>query len=121
MTTLPRETAVIIIGGGIAGTALACNLADADIPVVLLERQKTYRDRVRGEVLNCWGIQEARELGVDEAFVDRRRKLRPPIRRIRRNPQPRRRRSPSSRRQRDAARHPRSPHRRPPRTMPSTR
>jgi len=69
MITPSQEVAVVIVGGGIAGSALAWNLAAADIPVLLLESQQNYRDKVRGEVLNCWGVHEARALGVDEALT----------------------------------------------------
>ncbi len=55
---------VVVVGGGIGGSALAFALADAGIDTVVLERQKTHTDRVRGEVVNCWGVREARELGV---------------------------------------------------------
>jgi flavin-dependent dehydrogenase len=46
----PREAfEVIIIGGGIAGNALAAVLARAGKAVLVLERSTVYRDRVRGE------------------------------------------------------------------------
>ena len=41
---------VAIVGGGIAGAALATVLARDGYQVLLLERQTTYRDKVRGEV-----------------------------------------------------------------------
>ena len=45
---------VAIVGGGIAGAALATVLARDGYTVLLLERQTSYRDKVRGEVLVCW-------------------------------------------------------------------
>ena len=45
----PREAfEVVIIGGGIAGNALATVLARAGRAVLVLERATVYRDRVRG-------------------------------------------------------------------------
>jgi len=65
------ETAdVVIVGGGIAGSALAAALAEDELDVLLLERQTTYRDKVRGEVINCWGVEELRELGLEDAVLD---------------------------------------------------
>ena len=42
---------VAIVGGGIAGAALATVLARDGCEVLLLERQTSYRDKVRGEIL----------------------------------------------------------------------
>ena len=36
---------VVVVGGGIAGSALAGRLAEAGLEVLFLERQATYRDR----------------------------------------------------------------------------
>jgi menaquinone-9 beta-reductase len=59
---------VAIVGGGIAGAALAIVLARAGLQVLVLERQNEYRDRVRGEYLANWGVLEARELGLEDVF-----------------------------------------------------
>jgi flavin-dependent dehydrogenase len=42
---------VVIVGAGIAGASLATVLARSGIEVVVLERQREYRDRVRGEFM----------------------------------------------------------------------
>ncbi|MGV9680351.1 FAD-dependent oxidoreductase [Nocardia sp. NPDC003482] len=60
------DTDVIIIGGGIAGSALGYALASFGIETTILERQTVHQDRVRGEVINCWGVREAQELKVLE-------------------------------------------------------
>ncbi|MFY1699584.1 NAD(P)/FAD-dependent oxidoreductase [Solwaraspora sp. WMMA2101] len=60
---------VVIVGGGIAGAAAACDLSAHGMSVMLLEKQTQYRDLVRGEWLAPWGIAEAQWLGVDDAFV----------------------------------------------------
>jgi 2-polyprenyl-6-methoxyphenol hydroxylase-like FAD-dependent oxidoreductase len=60
---------VAIVGGGIAGSSLAVVLARGGLDVVVLERQRDYRDRVRGEYMANWGVLEARELGVENIFL----------------------------------------------------
>jgi 2-polyprenyl-6-methoxyphenol hydroxylase-like FAD-dependent oxidoreductase len=66
----PREAfEVIIIGGGIAGNALAAVLARAGKAVLVLERSTVYRDRVRGEGVQPWGVAEARRLGLHETLT----------------------------------------------------
>jgi len=60
---------VVIIGGGIAGNALATVLARAGRAVLVLERSTVYRDRVRGELFQPWGVAEARRLGLYEALM----------------------------------------------------
>ena len=50
---------VIIIGGGIAGSALAAVLARKGRAVLVLERSTVYRDKVRGEFFHAWGVAEA--------------------------------------------------------------
>lgn len=61
---------VVVVGGGIAGGALATALARGGLDVVMLERQTAYRDKVRGEVFLPWGAAEARTLGLDQALLD---------------------------------------------------
>jgi menaquinone-9 beta-reductase len=46
---------VAIVGGGIAGGALAVRLARAGLAVTVLERSAEFRDRVRGETMFPWG------------------------------------------------------------------
>jgi 2-polyprenyl-6-methoxyphenol hydroxylase-like FAD-dependent oxidoreductase len=60
---------VVIVGGGIAGSALATVLARAGKAVLVLEREAVYRDRVRGEFLQPWGVAEAMHLGVHAALA----------------------------------------------------
>jgi 2-polyprenyl-6-methoxyphenol hydroxylase-like FAD-dependent oxidoreductase len=61
---------VAIVGGGIAGAALATVLAREGYDVLLLERQTTYRDKVRGEVLVCWGVAEMLALDLEKPLLD---------------------------------------------------
>ena len=55
---------IVIIGGGIGGSALATVLARYDIDVVILERETSYPDRVRGEFIAPWGVAEFKRLGL---------------------------------------------------------
>ncbi len=55
---------LIVIGGGIAGASLARSLAGRGARVMVLEREPVFRDRVRGELVQPWGVAEARELDI---------------------------------------------------------
>jgi len=57
---------VIIVGGGLGGAALGKSLAEKGIRVLVLERETTFRDRVRGEYVHPWGVTEAQTLGLYE-------------------------------------------------------
>lgn len=61
---------VVIVGGGIAGPALAAQLTPTGLSVLLLERQLSFRDRVRGEYMQPWGAAEMLRLGLERALVD---------------------------------------------------
>jgi 2-polyprenyl-6-methoxyphenol hydroxylase-like FAD-dependent oxidoreductase len=61
---------VVIVGGGIAGSALATVLARDGVEVLVLERQTSYRDKVRGEVMVCWGVAEMLRLGLEKPLLD---------------------------------------------------
>jgi len=70
MMPLPQQTfEVIVIGGGIAGNALAAVLARAGRAVLVLERSTVYRDKVRGEIFHAWGVAEAQRLGLYETLI----------------------------------------------------
>jgi 2-polyprenyl-6-methoxyphenol hydroxylase-like FAD-dependent oxidoreductase len=56
------EPDVVIVGAGIAGGALGTVLARAGLEVVLLERENSYPDRVRGEYMAPWGVTELTKL-----------------------------------------------------------
>ncbi len=60
---------VVVVGGGIAGAALAGALARAGRQVLLLESTEVFRDRVRGESMMPWGVAEANALGVADALM----------------------------------------------------
>jgi 2-polyprenyl-6-methoxyphenol hydroxylase-like FAD-dependent oxidoreductase len=64
------RTDVVIVGGGIAGGALATALARDGLGVTVLEATEEYEDRVRGESMMPWGVAEARALGIEQAMLD---------------------------------------------------
>jgi 2-polyprenyl-6-methoxyphenol hydroxylase-like FAD-dependent oxidoreductase len=55
---------VVIVGGGIAGGALATVLARGGIAVAVLERDPVPIDKVRGEFMAHWGVAELQRLGL---------------------------------------------------------
>jgi menaquinone-9 beta-reductase len=60
---------IVVVGGGIAGSTIALVLARAGLTVTILEQQPSYRDRVRGEYIQPWGVAEAQHLGISEILV----------------------------------------------------
>jgi 2-polyprenyl-6-methoxyphenol hydroxylase-like FAD-dependent oxidoreductase len=65
-----KQPDLIVVGGGIAGGALAMVMARAGAAVLVLEEQPEFSDRVRGEILWPWGVKVARALGVEQVFLD---------------------------------------------------
>ncbi len=63
------DSDLLIVGGGLAGSALAKAMAQAGARVILLEQEQVFRDRVRGEAIVSWGVAEARRLGIYETIV----------------------------------------------------
>ena len=55
---------IITVGGGIAASSLAKAMAGRGAKVLVLEREKQFKDRVRGEGVVSWGVAEADELGI---------------------------------------------------------
>lgn len=61
---------LILVGGGLAGSALAIAMARHGARVLVVERELQFRDRVRGEGITPWGVAEARALGIAELLRD---------------------------------------------------
>jgi 2-polyprenyl-6-methoxyphenol hydroxylase-like FAD-dependent oxidoreductase len=57
---------IIMVGGGLGGSTLAKAMAERGARVLVLEREKQFRDRVRGEGIWPWGVAELKELGTYE-------------------------------------------------------
>ncbi len=55
---------VLIAGGGLAGAALAKSLSEKGARVLVIEQTHGFKDRVRGENMQPWGVAEARTLGI---------------------------------------------------------
>lgn len=63
MDTTTREQ-ILIVGGGIAGASLATVLARDGLEVVVLERDREYREVNKGESMMPWGWAEVERLGL---------------------------------------------------------
>jgi 2-polyprenyl-6-methoxyphenol hydroxylase-like FAD-dependent oxidoreductase len=59
----------ITVGGGLAGSTLAAQLARNGRKVLVLERETQFKDRVRGENMLPWGVAAARRLGLVDDLV----------------------------------------------------
>jgi 2-polyprenyl-6-methoxyphenol hydroxylase-like FAD-dependent oxidoreductase len=60
---------LVIVGGGVGGSALATVMARAGRRVLLLERAEVFEDRVRGEWIAPWGVAEAQRVGLYERLL----------------------------------------------------
>ncbi|MEX0681962.1 MAG: NAD(P)/FAD-dependent oxidoreductase [Dehalococcoidia bacterium] len=60
---------IITVGGGIGGSALATAMAEHGHRVLVIERETSFKDRVRGEWMAPWGAAEAKKLGVYDAII----------------------------------------------------
>jgi 2-polyprenyl-6-methoxyphenol hydroxylase-like FAD-dependent oxidoreductase len=61
---------LIVVGGGVTGSSLAGRMASSGARVLIVERESKFRDRVRGEALQPWGVAEARKLGIAEILKE---------------------------------------------------
>jgi 2-polyprenyl-6-methoxyphenol hydroxylase-like FAD-dependent oxidoreductase len=60
---------LIIVGGGIGGSALAATMARAGRTVLVLEKSDVFDDQVRGEWIAPWGVAEVKRLGLYELMM----------------------------------------------------
>jgi len=51
-------------------SALALAMARSGARVLVLEKETQFRDRVRGEALTPWGVEEARRLGIRDLLLE---------------------------------------------------
>lgn len=59
----------ITVGGGLAGSALAAQMARAGHKILILERELRFKDRIRGENMVPWGVAAARRLGLVDDLI----------------------------------------------------
>ena len=59
---------LIIVGGGIAGSAAV--MAKTGKSVLVLEKSEKYEDRVRGEWVAPWGVAETQRLGLYDVLMN---------------------------------------------------
>lgn len=60
---------VVIVGGGIGGSALAISLGRAGISATILEKSTVHVDHVRGEWVAPWGVAETQRLGLYDLLI----------------------------------------------------
>jgi 2-polyprenyl-6-methoxyphenol hydroxylase-like FAD-dependent oxidoreductase len=60
---------LIVVGGGIGGSALSTVMARTGLKVLLLEASEAYEDRVRGEWIAPWGVTEVKRLGLYDLLM----------------------------------------------------
>ncbi|HET9078550.1 MAG TPA: NAD(P)/FAD-dependent oxidoreductase [Acidimicrobiales bacterium] len=64
-----RSFDLVVVGGGIAGSALAARMAQAGRSVLILEAQERYRDKIRGETVAPWGVREVQALELEDVLL----------------------------------------------------
>ncbi|HXN84526.1 MAG TPA: FAD-dependent monooxygenase [Candidatus Binataceae bacterium] len=60
---------VVIVGGGIGGSALGAVLARNGIATTILEKSTVHIDHVRGEWIAPWGVKETERLGLYDTLI----------------------------------------------------
>ena len=61
---------LIVVGGGLGGAAFAKAMVGRGARVLVVERERQFRDRVRGEGIFPWGATELRELGLYQQLIE---------------------------------------------------
>jgi 2-polyprenyl-6-methoxyphenol hydroxylase-like FAD-dependent oxidoreductase len=69
MTVLKERVDVLIVGGGIAGAALACALSDTGLSILLIDRSDRPLDTARGDHLQPRTLEILREWGILDHMV----------------------------------------------------
>lgn len=68
MTSLQYD--IVTVGGGLGSSALAKSMAERGYRVLIIEREREFKDRVRGEYMTPWGAAELKALGIYEVILD---------------------------------------------------
>jgi 2-polyprenyl-6-methoxyphenol hydroxylase-like FAD-dependent oxidoreductase len=61
---------IITVGGGLGGSAMARSMAEQGYRVLVVEHDREFRDRVRGEWLAPWGVVETKLLGIYDLLIN---------------------------------------------------
>jgi flavin-dependent dehydrogenase len=59
---------IVVVGGGLGGSALAKVMAGQGARVLVVERELRFKDRIRGEWMSPWGVMERKELESTNFF-----------------------------------------------------
>lgn len=70
---MSNDAEVVIVGAGVAGASMAIVLARLGVSVLMLEKSAVHVDRIRGNSITPWGIEEAQNLGVLDILTKCRR------------------------------------------------
>jgi len=62
---------LVTVGGGLGGSALAKKMAAHGARVLVLERERLFSDRIRGEWIAPWGVAEAQRIGINGVLLER--------------------------------------------------
>jgi len=54
---------IVTVGGGLGASAFAGAMAKKGVPVLILEKETQFKDRVRGEYIVTWGVAEGIRAG----------------------------------------------------------
>ncbi len=60
---------IIVVGGGLGGATLAKAMAEHGARVLVLERERRFKDRVRGEATWPWGVAELKQLDAYQVLI----------------------------------------------------
>ena len=61
---------IVVVGGGIGGSAIATVLAREGFATTLLEKSTVHVDHVRGEWVSPWGVVETQRLGLYDTLIN---------------------------------------------------
>lgn len=61
---------LVVVGGGLAGSSLGIAIAQHGARVLIVEKEESFKDRVRGEGMLPWGAAEARGLRIYQPLLD---------------------------------------------------
>ena len=61
---------LVIIGGGIAGSTLAHLMSARGAAVLVVEKERKFKDRVRGDGMTSWGAELAHDVGIYDLLLE---------------------------------------------------